>query len=56
LCALITLTSYQLLVELFSEAEEYRLYYAQCLYKAGEYPQALENCQEIEGPGLIEKV
>ena len=48
--------SYEQLVQLYPEMEEYQMYYAQSLYKAGEYALAQKVCLDIEGENLQEKV
>ncbi|KAJ3278898.1 Tetratricopeptide repeat protein 30A, partial [Borealophlyctis nickersoniae] len=47
---------YEQLVRHFPEADEYRLYYAQSLYKAGQYVPAQKACQTIENPEMGDKV
>nr|KAJ3418848.1 Tetratricopeptide repeat protein 30A [Polyrhizophydium stewartii] len=46
---------YEQLVRLFPEVHEYRLYYAQSLFKAGNYTAAQKACQSIETPQLATK-
>ncbi|TPX30610.1 hypothetical protein SmJEL517_g05847 [Synchytrium microbalum] len=46
---------YEQLSRLFPEVEEYKLYYAQCLYKAGNHPAATKVCQTVDAPELASK-
>ena len=39
---------YEQLVKFFSEVEEYKIYYAQCLYKAGVYADATRAALRVE--------
>jgi tetratricopeptide repeat protein 30 len=36
--------------------DEYRFYHAQCLYKAGQYSDALRACAQVEGAAFRERV
>ena len=47
---------YERLVKVYQEVDEYKLYYAQSLHKAGMYPEALKACQSIENPAYSQKV
>lgn len=47
---------YEQLVQLNPEVEEYRLYYAQSLYKASLYEQAMKVSCQIDNPNLHAKV
>ncbi|KAG5463732.1 MAG: hypothetical protein BJ554DRAFT_3211 [Olpidium bornovanus] len=49
-------TSYEKLARLYPDVEEYRLYYAQCLHKSGDYAQAQKACLAVDGPELSSKV
>ncbi|TPX34411.1 hypothetical protein SeMB42_g07337 [Synchytrium endobioticum] len=46
---------YEQLARLFPEVEEYKLYYAQCLYKAGNHVAATKVCLTVDAPNLSEK-
>ena len=48
--------SYETLVRLFPEIEEYRVLYAQSLYKAGLYDQAAKACLQVESPQYAHRV
>eukprot|EP00743_Colponemidia_sp_Colp-15_P002645 GILK01002867.1.p1 GENE.GILK01002867.1~~GILK01002867.1.p1 ORF type:complete len:660 (+),score=136.56 GILK01002867.1:205-2184(+) len=41
---------YEQLTKFFPDVEEYRIYHAQTLYKAGMYPEATRACQQIDNP------
>eukprot|EP00742_Colponemidia_sp_Colp-10_P002065 GILJ01002206.1.p1 GENE.GILJ01002206.1~~GILJ01002206.1.p1 ORF type:complete len:660 (+),score=124.52 GILJ01002206.1:316-2295(+) len=41
---------YEQLTKFFPDVEEYRIYHAQTLYKAGMYPEATRVCQQIDNP------
>ena len=47
---------YERLVKVYPEVDEYKLYYAQALHKAGSYPEALKACQNIDNPSYAQKV
>lgn len=47
---------YERLVKVYPEVDDYKLYYAQSLHKAGMYPEALKACQSIENPAYAQKV
>ncbi|KAG8461835.1 hypothetical protein KFE25_013854 [Diacronema lutheri] len=47
--------AYEALVRLCPDVEEYKLYLAQSLHKAGVYDTALRHCQSIEDPALSAK-
>ncbi|KAJ3193110.1 Tetratricopeptide repeat protein 30A [Irineochytrium annulatum] len=49
-------TCYEQLVRSFPEVDDYRLYYAQCLYKSGQYQAAQKACQTVEGPEYAQKL
>lgn len=42
--------AYELLVRSFPEEQEYKIYYAQSLYKSGMYQEALKATQQVEDP------
>jgi tetratricopeptide repeat protein 30 len=48
--------SYEQLMRSFPEMEEYKLYYAQCLYLCGDYEGSEKICFSIQSSGLKEKV
>ncbi|KAF0983617.1 hypothetical protein FDP41_010682 [Naegleria fowleri] len=48
--------TYEKLVKLFPTVDQYKLYQAQSLYKAGMYPEAVKACATIESEVLAEKV
>jgi len=48
--------SYETLVKIVPGVEEYQLYWAQSLHKAGRYPEALKACSTVEGPQYQERV
>lgn len=47
---------YEQLVQLCPEVVNYLLYYAQSLYKAGQYVPALKACQSIDSPEIGQMV
>mmetsp|Transcript_34770 Transcript_34770/g.80337 ORF Transcript_34770/g.80337 Transcript_34770/m.80337 type:complete len:676 (-) Transcript_34770:192-2219(-) len=47
--------AYEALVRLCPDVEEYKLYLAQALFKAGVYDSALRQCQAVEDPMLMPK-
>ncbi|KAJ3225946.1 Tetratricopeptide repeat protein 30A [Clydaea vesicula] len=47
---------YEQLVQYFPDVAEYRLYYAQSLYKSGQYQPAQKGCQSIDNPEFGHKV
>lgn len=42
-------TAYEALLQLYPGVEEYRMVYAQALYNAGLYPEAMRACMRVEG-------
>ncbi|KAL7754390.1 hypothetical protein RI367_000371 [Sorochytrium milnesiophthora] len=46
---------YEQLVNFFPEVQDYKLYYAQSLYKAGQHQMALKACQAIDDPQYAAK-
>ena len=48
--------SYEQLIRHHPEVDDYRMYYAQSLYKSGQYAAALKVCQTIDNPGFGDKV
>jgi tetratricopeptide repeat protein 30 len=48
--------TYEQLVSVVPDVEEYKLYYAQCLYKAGIYEEAQKACQRVDDEALHERV
>eukprot|EP00002_Diphylleia_rotans_P030417 TRINITY_DN624_c0_g1_i1.p1 TRINITY_DN624_c0_g1~~TRINITY_DN624_c0_g1_i1.p1 ORF type:complete len:588 (+),score=134.86 TRINITY_DN624_c0_g1_i1:261-2024(+) len=47
---------YESLVKLFPEVDEYRLYYAQCLYKSAQYAEATRTAHMIENVQFAQRV
>ncbi|KAI8836789.1 hypothetical protein BJ741DRAFT_605193 [Chytriomyces cf. hyalinus JEL632] len=47
---------YEQLVRSHPEVDEYRLYYAQSLYKSGQYQPSQKACQTIENPEYAHKI
>lgn len=47
---------YEQLTQLHPEVEEYKVYYAQSLYKAGAYPEALKASFVLDNPSSHIKV
>ncbi|KAJ3111684.1 Tetratricopeptide repeat protein 30A [Phlyctochytrium bullatum] len=47
---------YEQLVRSFPEVDDYRLYYAQSLYKSGQYQAAQKACLTIESPEYAQKL
>lgn len=47
---------YEQLTQLHPEVEEYKVYYAQSLYKAGAYPEAAKASFMLDNPGSHMKV
>mmetsp|Transcript_23212 Transcript_23212/g.68402 ORF Transcript_23212/g.68402 Transcript_23212/m.68402 type:complete len:677 (-) Transcript_23212:459-2489(-) len=47
--------AYETLARLVPDVDEYKLYHAQSLYKAGMYDQALRQCQAVEDLDLAHK-
>ncbi|KAJ3038123.1 Tetratricopeptide repeat protein 30A [Rhizophlyctis rosea] len=47
---------YEQLVRHHPEVDDYRMYYAQSLYKSGQYAAALKACQAIDNPEFGDKV
>lgn len=47
---------YEQLVRLHPEVENYKLFYAQSLYKAGQYAAAQNACFSVEDPAFSHKV
>ena len=51
------MTHYERLIKMCPEVEEYKLYYAQALFKAGHYEPALKACQNVsDSPQLAQRV
>eukprot|EP00760_Papus_ankaliazontas_P011760 PhM_4_TR1501/c0_g1_i1/m.45887/K19683/TTC30, DYF1; tetratricopeptide repeat protein 30 len=48
--------SYEQLVKAVPGVDDYQLYWAQSLHKAGRYPEALKACMGIEGPQYATRV
>mmetsp|Transcript_17248 Transcript_17248/g.19427 ORF Transcript_17248/g.19427 Transcript_17248/m.19427 type:complete len:644 (+) Transcript_17248:56-1987(+) len=48
--------NYELLVKYYPEVEEYRMYYAQSLFKAAHYNEALKACQQIDNPEHVHRM
>ena len=48
--------SYEELVKLFPDNHDYRLYYAQSLYKSGQYVAAQKACAAIDNPTMTSQV
>jgi tetratricopeptide repeat protein 30 len=49
-------TYYDQLVRICPNIEEYQVYYAQSLYKAGQYDEAQRECSQIESEALQQRV
>ena len=47
---------YEQLQKLFPDVTEYKIYFAQSLYKAGLYPEALRACYQIEDPAYAQRL
>lgn len=47
---------YDQLTKFYPACEEYKLYHAQSLYKAGLYDEAMKACQSFETPQYQEQV
>lgn len=47
---------YEQLTQLHPEVEDYKVYYAQSLYKAGAYPEAAKASFALDNPGSHTKV
>ncbi|KAJ3409648.1 Tetratricopeptide repeat protein 30A [Chytridiales sp. JEL 0842] len=47
---------YEQLVRAYPEIDDYRLYYAQSLYKSGQYQPALKACMSLENPEYAQKI
>ncbi|KAJ8325433.1 Tetratricopeptide repeat protein 30A [Batrachochytrium dendrobatidis] len=47
---------YEQLIRLFPDAVDYRLFYAQSLFKSANYPAAQKACQSIDAPQLAGKL
>lgn len=47
---------YEQLAKYYPEVAEYKIYFAQSLYKAENYPEALKACQNIDKPELAQQV
>jgi tetratricopeptide repeat protein 30 len=47
---------YELLLAICPEVDEYRIYYAQSLYKAGQYPEAIRSAVRVDGPQYSQRI
>ncbi len=47
---------YEELVRFYPDVDSYRVYYAQCLYKAGLYPEATKACQRADSGQFAQRV
>ncbi|KAJ3291276.1 Tetratricopeptide repeat protein 30A [Blyttiomyces sp. JEL0837] len=47
---------YEQLVRAFPDVDEYRLYYAQALYRSGQYQPSQKACQTVESPEFAQKL
>jgi len=47
---------YEQLTKLFPEVQEYRIYFAQSLYKAGLYPEATRACFQVDDPQYAQRM
>jgi|GEM_PF-2449075 len=47
---------YEQLTKLFPDAQEYRIYFAQSLYKAGLYPEATRACFQVDDPQYAQRM
>lgn len=49
-------SSYEQLMKLYPEVEQYKVYFAQSLYKAGMYPESIKACTNVESEEYDSKV
>lgn len=49
-------TSYEKLVRLCPDVVDYKMQYAQCLYKAGDYQASQKVASEIDDPNYVQRV
>ncbi|GBG33812.1 Tetratricopeptide repeat protein 30A [Hondaea fermentalgiana] len=47
---------YEQLTKLFPDVQEYRIYFAQSLYKAGLYPEATRACFQVDDPQYTQRM
>ena len=47
---------YDQLTKFYPDVTQYKLYHAQCLLKAGLYPEASKVAQQIEDPAYADRV
>lgn len=47
---------YEELCRFYPDVDSYRLYYAQCLYKAGLYPEATKSCTRVDSEQYNQRV
>jgi len=47
---------YEELVKFHPEVDGYKLYYAQCLYKAGLYPEATKACMRVDSEAHAQRL
>lgn len=48
--------SYDQLVKLYPDVDNYKLSFAQALYKSGMYQEALKACQNLDRPEYQQKI
>lgn len=48
-------TAYEILLQLCPGVEEYKMVYAQALYNAGLYPEAMRASVRVEGPQYMQR-
>ena len=48
-------TAYEALLQLYPGVEEYKMVYAQALYNAGLYPEAMRASVRVEGPLYMQR-
>lgn len=56
LSALHSLQAYEELVKFHPEVDSYKIYYAQCLYKAGLYPEASRACLRVDSDQYAQRL
>jgi tetratricopeptide repeat protein 30 len=47
---------YELLLAICPEVDEYRIYYAQSLYKAGMYPESIRSAVRVDNPQYSQRI
>ena len=56
IAGIFNISSYEELVKLYPDNDDYRLYYAQALYKSGQYIAAQKACASIDNPAMSSQV